>query len=334
MTADPAYEDYVTHNVSAVDKRVVLLGASGTIGRAVLQELLARGHSVTAPVRSSSSLQVTHPALRILKGELSEQSFLSEVLSETDAIVSCIASRTGVGEDAWAVDYGLNHAALEVAKAVCTPQFILLSAICVQRPKLEFQKAKLAFEKELQASDLDYSIVRPTAFFKSLSGQIERLRAGKPFLVFGDGTLTSCKPISDEDLARFIVACLCNPACQRRVLPVGGPGPAMTPLDQGKALAEALDVTLKTRSVPPAMMNVVASMLSLAGLISEKARQKAELARIGHYYGTQSMLLWDEKNGRYSTEITPEYGKDRLQDYFQKLATGDETLERGEHAVF
>ena len=43
--------------------------------------------------------------------------------------------------------------------------------------------------------------MRPTAFFKSLSGQVERVRGGRPFLLFGDGTLTACKPISDADLA-------------------------------------------------------------------------------------------------------------------------------------
>jgi divinyl chlorophyllide a 8-vinyl-reductase len=61
--------------------------------------------------------------------------------------------------------------------------------------------------------------VRPTAFFKSLSGQIARVRAGKPFLLFGDGTLTACKPISDDDLGRFIAACLTDPEKANRVLP-------------------------------------------------------------------------------------------------------------------
>jgi divinyl chlorophyllide a 8-vinyl-reductase len=50
---------------------------------------------------------------------------------------------------------------------------VLLSAICVQKPLLEFQRAKLAFEAKLQeAGDITYSIVRPTAFFKSLAGQV------------------------------------------------------------------------------------------------------------------------------------------------------------------
>jgi uncharacterized protein YbjT (DUF2867 family) len=67
---------------------------------------------------------------------------------------------------------------------------VLLSAICVQKPLLAFQQAKLAFEKLLIESGLIYSIVRPTAFLKSLSGQVERVRKGRPFVVLGDGSLT------------------------------------------------------------------------------------------------------------------------------------------------
>ncbi len=53
--------------------------------------------------------------------------------------------------------------------------------MCVQKPLLAFQHAKLAFENVLVESGLTYSIVRPTAFFKSLSGQIDRLKRGSPF---------------------------------------------------------------------------------------------------------------------------------------------------------
>ena len=89
--------------------------------------------------------------------------------------------------------------ALPPARKSGAEQMVLLSAICVQKPRLAFQRAKLAFEKALLASGLIYSIVRPTAYFKSLPGQIGRLRQGKPFLVFGGGGLAACKPISDAD---------------------------------------------------------------------------------------------------------------------------------------
>ncbi len=67
---------------------------------------------------------------------------------------------------------------LDAARAGGARHFVLLSAICVQRPLLEFQRAKLKLEAELvaqaaQPGGLTYSIVRPTAFFKSLGGQVQ-----------------------------------------------------------------------------------------------------------------------------------------------------------------
>jgi hypothetical protein len=58
------------------------------------------------------------------------------------------------------------------------------------------------------AGDISYSIVRPTAFFKSLAGQVELVKQGKPYVMFGDGNLASCKPISEQDLARFMADCI------------------------------------------------------------------------------------------------------------------------------
>jgi divinyl chlorophyllide a 8-vinyl-reductase len=153
-----------------------------------------------------------------------------------DALVSCIASRQGAPKDAWAVDYQANAHALEAAKTAGVGHFVLLSAICVQKPRLAFQNAKLAFERELIKSGVPFSIVRPTAFFKSLSGQVERVKSGRSYLVFGDGRQTACKPISDTDLANFLAACLSDPALRNRVLPIGGPGPAITPREQGEML--------------------------------------------------------------------------------------------------
>ena len=56
---------------------------------------------------------------------------------------------------------------------------------------MQFQQAKLKFEAALQdQSDMTYSIVRPTAFFKSVSGQLEVVQSGAPFVMFGDGKVS------------------------------------------------------------------------------------------------------------------------------------------------
>ncbi len=301
-----------------VPQRVLLAGATGTIGRAVALELRRRGHFVASLPRPRAGAAFEWPA-----GE------------RFDAVVSCMASRTGAPQDAWAVDHLAQQQLLNLARAAGVPRFVLLSAICVQKPRLAFQQAKLAFERELMASGLAWSVVRPTAFFKSLSGQIERVRAGKPFLVFGDGRLTACKPIADEDLAAFIADCLHDPAKHNRVLPIGGPGPAITPREQGERLFALLGREPKFKSVPVAMLDVIAGTLGTLGRVLPPLAAKAELARIGRYYATESMLVWDEAAGRYDEQATPETGTRTLFDFYADVLAGRAALpERGEHKVF
>jgi divinyl chlorophyllide a 8-vinyl-reductase len=183
-------------------------------------------------------------------------------------------------------------------------------------------------------SGLNYSIVRPTAYFKSLAGQVERVRAGKPFLVFGDGTLTACKPISDDDLAAYLADCLDHPERDNRVLPIGGPGPALTPLAQGALLFRLLGKPARYRHVPVALLDGIIRGLSIAGRLSPKLAVKAELARIGRYYATESMLVWDAQSQRFDAAATPETGRETLADFYSRLLAGTASVERGDHAVF
>ena len=183
-------------------------------------------------------------------------------------------------------------------------------------------------------SGLTYSIVRPTAFFKSLSGQVERVKRGRPFLVFGDGRLTACKPISDRDLGRFIAGCIEDSSRWNRILPIGGPGAAMTPREQGEMLFDLIGRPAKFRSVPLGMISTIRAVLAALGAISARMADKAELAGIGHYYASESMLLWNPETGRYEADATPSTGSDTLREHYARLIRGEIRDERGDHAVF
>ena len=302
---------------NASPKRVLLFGASGTIGGAVLGQLLEQGYASTCITRTGFA----GDGATIVQADITDRASIAQVLAETrfDAVISCIASRSGVPEDAWAIDYAANSAILKDTQAAGVGHFILLSAICVQKPQLAFQQAKLAFEAELQASGLTWSIIRPTAFFKSLSGQVARVAKGKPFLLFGNGELTRCKPISNADLARFIVSALDDPAKHNRILPIGGPGPAISPKEQGEMLFALLGKEPRYRSITPRLMDLAIAALSLAGRFSKRAAAKAEYARIGRYYATESMLVWDTQRQVYDADATPEFGEDTLKAHYSNL---------------
>ncbi|MFU7527580.1 NAD(P)H-binding protein [Qipengyuania sp. ASV99] len=314
---------------SAVAKRICVAGASGTIGSAVVHRLVADGHIVTALLRPESELSPHLSGAEIRTARLSDAAALAAILHDLrpQTVISCIASRSGSPKDALAVDYSANLNLLNAAVGAEADHFILLSAICVQRPLLAFQHAKLAFESELKSAPIEHTIVRPTAFFKSLSGQVARVARGKPFLVFGNGELTRCKPISDADLARFIADCVRRRERRGQTLPIGGPGPAITMKQQGELLFEAAGRTPQFRSVPVGMFTGAAAVLSLGARVSDWFAEKAEFARIARYYATESMLVLDPVTGEYSAEATPEFGDDRLIDHYRamlsKAATGN-----------
>ncbi|MEL6476545.1 MAG: NAD(P)H-binding protein [Pseudomonadota bacterium] len=320
-------------------RRVLLLGASGTIGLAVAGQLRADGYDPVClmradPLRDGCETQLA--GIARLVTDFADPSAVRQAIlrAGADALISCMASRTGAPEDAWAIDYRAHSAVLKAAQAARIRQMVLLSAICVQKPRLAFQRAKLAFEAELIASGLTYSIVRPTAYFKSLSGQVARVRGGKSYLLFGDGRGTACKPISNRDLARYLVACLSDATLQNRVLPIGGPGPAVTPRAQGAYLFAKLGLTPRFRQVPVRLIRGIASGLALAGRLSPAASRKAEFARIAEYYATESMLVWDAVAERYDADATPEFGRETLWDHYDHLLRGEGADDRGAHALF
>ncbi len=327
-------------------QRVFVLGATGTIGQATVRALLQRGHEVVCLVRpragvggslaAQDSARLLHGAtLRF--GEAGDPASLVRdgLCGERfDAMVSCLASRTGAPRDAWAIDHQAHVQALAPTRAAGVRHMVHLSALCVQKPQLAFQHAKLAFEKALIGSGLRYSIVRPTAFFKSLSGQVDRVRNGKPFLVFGDGRLTACKPISDADLGNYLVDCLDDASLHNRVLAIGGPGEALTPRQQGEMLFGLLGRPPHFKQVPVALLDGIVAALALAGKAVPALAAKAELARIGRYYATESMLVLNPVTGRYDAAATPSTGKDLLFDHYAAVLGGRLSVERGDHAVF
>lgn len=347
--SSPATAASADTDTGTVPRRVLVLGATGTIGRAAVRALAAKGHEVVALARPPATEQaddgVTGAAS--LSGvsvrcatvtdpdSLRRDGFRGEAF---DAVVSCMASRTGVPADAWAVDHRAHVDALNAAREAGVSHWVQLSAICLQKPRLPFQHAKLAFEEVLQQAgerpEMAWSIVRPTAYFKSLSGQVERVREGKPYLVFGDGTLTACKPISNADLATYLAGCLDRPDRRNRILPIGGPGPALTPRAQGELLFSRLGREPRFRQVPVSLLSTIAATLGAAGLLVPGLRTKAALARIGKYYATESMLVLDPETGRYDADATPSFGAETLGDHYDRLIRREAGDDRGAHAVF
>lgn len=340
-------------NKNHKDINVLVVGSTGYIGKYVVKELINRGFNVISVAREKSGIRgktSKEETLEQLKGANicfsdvtnldSLQNSLQNFGSSIDVVVSCLASRSGGIKDSWKIDYEATKNSLIAGKKFGASHFVLLSAICVQKPLLEFQRAKLKFEAELMEevendNGFSYSIVRPTAFFKSLGGQVELVKEGKPYVMFGDGKLCACKPISEQDLASFIADCVLDEDKINQVLPIGGPGKALTPLEQGEMLYRLVGKEPKFLKVPIGIMDFAIGVLDALVKIFPALEDTAEFGKIGRYYAAESMLVLDPETGEYSSEKTPSYGKDTLEDFFARvLQEGMAGQELGEQTIF
>lgn len=335
------------------DINVLVVGSTGYIGKFVVRELVKRGFNVIAVARERNGIRGRNgkeETLNELRGanvcfsDVTDLETLEKSVEGLgcgiDVVVSCLASRNGGVKDSWKIDYEATRNSLLAGRKFGAAHFVLLSAICVQKPLLEFQRAKLKFEAELMKAagedgKFSYSIVRPTAFFKSLGGQVELVKDGKPYVMFGDGKLCACKPMSEPDLASFIADCVLSEEKVNQVLPIGGPGKALTPLEQGEILFRLLGKEPKFLKVPIEIMDFAIGVLDFLVKIFPGLEDAAEFGKIGRYYAAESMLILDPETGEYSSDKTPSYGKDTLEEFFEKvLREGMAGQELGEQTIF
>ena len=231
-------------DVQSKDKTVVIAGASGYIGRAVVNESVNRGYNTIALVRSIEKIKSeegqklygdSYDGAKLVEMDVSDAKALSDFMSTVDipidTVVSCLASPVGTKKEAYAIDYQASLNCLNAGRdeRVNARHFILLSAFCCRRPLLQLQQAKLKFEGELAAQDdMTWSVVRPTAFFKSVSGQLEGIQNGNPYVLFGDGAVTRCNPIAECELAEYMLNCMTDESKCNKIMNIGGPDEPLT----------------------------------------------------------------------------------------------------------
>jgi putative NADH-flavin reductase len=71
-------------------KKIVLIGASGFVGSAILKEALDRGHKVTAVVRHPEKIKTLHKNLVVKQGDVSLSKTVTEVCESADTVISAV----------------------------------------------------------------------------------------------------------------------------------------------------------------------------------------------------------------------------------------------------
>ncbi|WP_034488193.1 NAD(P)H-binding protein [Actinomadura oligospora] len=210
--------------------RIVVTGATGNVGGALVRTLAADGAQVTATSRNITASDVPD-GVRHVRSDLTDADGLRPVLDGADALFF----QNG-GGSAHLID---PHAVLDAAKAGGVRRVVLLSSLGVAtRPdSASHGVVTKAIEDAVRDSGLDWTILRPGGFNSNTYAWIESVRASRTVAApFGDVGLPTIDP---SDIAAVGASALRQDGHTGQVYELTGPA-LVTPRQQAEALAEAL----------------------------------------------------------------------------------------------
>lgn len=195
-------------------KRVLVAGASGYIGRYAAQAFKQRGWFVRAFVQDSEKLKrpgpFGEPALdgvvdEIVTGDATKPDTLHDIADGIDTVFSSMGLRSSKpGLTYHDVDFLGNINILHEAMRHDVHKFIYVSIFkAAEMIEMQIVKAHEDFVQALKNSGIDYSILRPNAYFPDMT-QFQKMAASGVIIWPGDGSLT-INPIHGEDMGEICV---------------------------------------------------------------------------------------------------------------------------------
>lgn len=209
--------------------RLLVFGASGRTGNHIVQQALGHGHEVTAFVHSMP-LPFEHERLRTATGSVYDFEAVSAAMEGQRAVASALGigdrgtpdlHEQGIGNiiHAMAVHEVRTLAAISssgVGKAEEPGSALAKSVRSLMAGRMETARADLArMEQRIMASDLDWTIVRP-------SGLNDGPKTGAYRMTRDGSAIPSPERISRADVAAVILAALETEEYNRRILSVAG----------------------------------------------------------------------------------------------------------------
>ena len=137
---------------------ILVTGATGTLGREVVQKLLDRQQRVRVYTRQP------HPpvpaGVEVYQGDIREGTGLIEATRAVDSIIHCVS----VYEEGFTTDRQGASQLIEAAKANGAPHLVFISIAGIDHSSFPYFQAKLDVERMVEQSGLPWSILRATQF--------------------------------------------------------------------------------------------------------------------------------------------------------------------------
>jgi uncharacterized protein YbjT (DUF2867 family) len=202
---------------------VLIVGATGTLGRQVTRRALDEGYEVRCLVRSPKKATFLKEwGAELVTGNLCNPDTLPKALEGVTAVIDAATARATDSLSIKQVDWEGKVNLIKAAKAAGVDRYIFFSILDSEKfPNVPLMDIKACTEKFLAQSGLNYTILRPCGFLQGLIGQYAiPILEGQAIWVMGETAPTAY--MDTIDIAKFAVRALSVPETQGKTFPVVG----------------------------------------------------------------------------------------------------------------
>jgi NADH dehydrogenase len=209
--------------------KIFLTGATGFVGRHMLQRLVAEGHSVRALVRGPTRLGGPNQSgVEWLRGDVVEGTGLDTGMQGCEAVIHLVGIIVEKGTNTFERVHHLGtRNVVEAAKRAGIRRFIHMSALGVRADGVaEYQITKWRGEEEVRSSGIPFCILRPSLIFGPGDGfvtqMIQTMRTAPLFRPVPGSGSPRFRPIFIDDVTACFARALTAEAATNQTIDLGG----------------------------------------------------------------------------------------------------------------
>ncbi|KAB8315057.1 NAD-dependent epimerase/dehydratase family protein [Tolypothrix campylonemoides VB511288] len=202
---------------------LLIIGATGTLGRQVARRAIDEGYKVRCLVRSAKKATFLKEwGAELVPGDLCYPETLNAALEGVTAVIDASTSRPTDSLSIRQVDWEGKVSLIQASVAAGVERFIFFSILDAEKyPEVPLMEIKRCTELFLAESGLNYTILRLAGFMQGLIGQYGiPILEGQPVWVTGESSPIAY--MDTQDVAKFAIRALKVPETQKQTFPVVG----------------------------------------------------------------------------------------------------------------
>ncbi len=200
---------------------ILVVGATGTLGRQIVRNALDEGYDVKCLVRNFQKASFLREwGAQLVQANLCGPKSLPPCFEDVTAVIDAATSRPQ--DSAYDVDWYGKVNLIKAALDANVEKYVFISILnCEKYPHVPLMDVKHCTEKFLEESGLNYTILRPCGFLQGLIGQYAvPLLEKQAIWVMGEAAPIAY--MNTQDIARFAVRALTIPETNKRSFPLAG----------------------------------------------------------------------------------------------------------------